>query len=267
MKIKGIYRICALLMALFIVSLSFASAASAKAEITWYEQVLEYEGINVNDLDIQLTNYEKIGDEIHYSGIFKIDVEKEVNKNIKKLDTKGSFSGIIKADGSEHSEYSGDNFNFVMDTSKVDENQKNVSYKCEQSLTIDGKIIASNEVIEVPKEQIQSIDNKIQDSTNNDKSISALASKRKIDLPSTAPWGSRLIYNNVKYSNILGTAQILAAILAFFNLGTSAGLAAIAVAVASAIPGYYNVDPANIYIDFFLTLTPGMYCEVDYFYV
>jgi hypothetical protein len=55
-------------------------------------------------------------------------------------------------------------------------------------------------------------------------------------------------------------------ILVYFSVGQSAALVAIAIDVA--IPAYLDIDPRDIYLDFFLTInTPNMYVEVDYYYV
>lgn len=123
MKMNKTSKIGAVFMALLIISLAFVPAASAKAEIAWYEQMLESKDITVHDFDVKITNYEKVGEDIYYTGDFKINVEKELDSKLKTLKTKGTVSGIIKADGSTHAEYVSNNFNFVMDSSIIEEKQ------------------------------------------------------------------------------------------------------------------------------------------------
>ncbi|MDY0386710.1 MAG: hypothetical protein RBT65_06165 [Methanolobus sp.] len=78
-------KISAMFMALLVVSLAFVPAASVKAEIGWYEQMLESEGVKVNDFDVKIISYEKIDNDTYYNGKFNIDVEKELGNNIKTL--------------------------------------------------------------------------------------------------------------------------------------------------------------------------------------
>ncbi|WP_135606792.1 hypothetical protein [Methanococcoides sp. NM1] len=268
MKTHEKVRMSAMFMALLVVSLAFVPAASAKAEITWQEQMLESNGISVNDFNVKMTSYEKVGDEIHYNGDFKIDVEKKVDDKLKMLKTKGTFSGIIKPDGSTHIEYIGNNFDLRVDSSKIGENQENILYQFDQVMTVDGKTKKTNEIREVPKEQIVNIDEEMGTYISGEQSVSLLSSS-KIDVPSTAPWGSTLIYDDVQYADILATGAILTGILAYFGLAQAAALSAIAVAVGYAIAEYAEVDTHDIYLDFFLTLNPlsPMHVEVDYFYV
>jgi hypothetical protein len=268
MKTHEKVRMSAIFMALLVVSLAFVPAVSAKAEISWQKQMLESNGISVNDFDVKMTSYEKVGDDIHYAGEFKIDVEKTVDGKLKTLNTKGIISGIIKSDGSTHIEYIGNNFDLRVDSSKMGSSQENALYQLDQVLIIDGDTKETSEIIKVPKEQIATIDEEARTSLSGEQSVSLLKSKTKIDIPSTAPWGSTLIFNDVQYEDILVSSVILGAILSYFSIGQLAALAAIAIAIASAIPAYLDINPRDIYLDFFLTInTPNMYVEVDYYYV
>ncbi|ABE52705.1 hypothetical protein [Methanococcoides burtonii] len=257
-----------ILTAMLLVSMLLMPAVSAKAETTWHSQMLESNGISTNDFDVKLTSYEKIGEEIHYTGDFKIDVEKMIDGKLKTLKSKGTISGIVNQDGTINVEYSGNNFNFVLNSMKIGDDQENVLYQFDQVLTVDGKTENSKDIIKVPKNQITLIDKEMQASLTEDQVSSFLKSKTKVDLPSTAPGGSLLIYNDVQYADLLVTGGIIIAILVFFSMGTTAGLGAIVLAVAVAVPEYYDVDTRDIYIDFFLTLYPlsTMHVEVDYFY-
>ncbi len=266
-KSKGM-QLGTLLAVMLLLSMAFAPAVSAQAEIAWYEHMLESNGVMINDFDVKLDNYGKVGDKIHYDGTFKIDVERSVDSKLKKLKAKGTISGLINSDGSVHVEYIGNNFNFIMDSIKIGEDKENILYQYEQTLTIDGKTQKLNEIVEVPKSQQNVVDEGISLSLTDEQSVSLLSSGTKVDLPSTAPWGSILIYNDVQYADLLVTGGIIIAILAFFGLGPVAGLVAIALAIAIAIPEYYDVDARDIYFDFFLTINPLslLHVEVDYFY-
>jgi hypothetical protein len=91
--------------------------------------------------------------------------------------------------------------------------------------------------------------------------------KTKFDVPSLAPYGSILVFNNFKYSNILNGLSVVAAIAAYFKITQVAVTTAAIQAVLQAIPGYYNVSSDDIYIDFFIIPRHNpFYCEVDYFY-
>jgi len=189
-----------------------------------------------------------------------------VNSKLKTLKTEGTFSGVIKADGSNHAEYVGQNFNFVMDLSIIEEKQESILFNYEQSLTVDGVTKKSAEVVEVPKEQVDIVNQDMLVSLSNTPSIGLLR-LTKINVPSYAPLGSVLIYNDLQYADLLVSSGIIVAVMAFFGLTVAAGLAAIAAAVLAAIPEYYDVDYRNIYLDFFLTPSLGMHVEVDYFYI
>jgi hypothetical protein len=147
-------RIGAIFAAMILVSLAFVPAVSAQAETKWYKQLLESNHITVNDFDTELTEYEKVGDQIHFSGTFEFDVEKEIDKQIKKLKSSGTVSGIIYPDSSIHTECTGDNFKLVTDTSKIGEDEENYLYQTEQMLTVNGKTSSQTETFEVSKEQV-----------------------------------------------------------------------------------------------------------------
>ncbi|AKB18994.1 hypothetical protein [Methanosarcina sp. WWM596] len=141
---KNKIKIGAVFVAMILVSLAFVPAVSAQAETRWYKQLLESNQITVNDFDTELTEYEKVGDQIHFSGTFKFDVEKDIDKETKKLKSSGTISGIIYPDSSIHTECTGDNFKLVTDTSKIGEDKENFLYQTEQTLTVNGKKKLSN---------------------------------------------------------------------------------------------------------------------------
>ncbi|MDI3484888.1 MAG: hypothetical protein PWQ51_1674 [Methanolobus sp.] len=265
MKMNEKIKVSAIFMALLVVSLAFIPAVSAKTDISWYEQMLESKGITIHDIDVKMTNYEEVGDEIYYSGDFKIDVEKEVDNKLKKLKTKGTMSGTTKADGSTHVEYVGNNFNFVMDSSIIEEKQESVLFSYEQSLTVDGITTNSTETIEVSKAQINAINQETSTSSISEESVAIRSTK--IDVISAAPLGSILIYNDLQYADLLVTGGIIIPVLAYFGLAPAAALATIAAAVLAAVPEYLDINYRDIYLDFFITPQGMMFVEVDYFYI
>ena len=249
-------------------NLAFVPAVSAQAETKFHEQFLESNQITVNDFNTKMTKYEKVGNQIHYASTFKFDVEKDINNKIKTLKSSGTFTGIISPDSSIHVEYTGDNFALVTDTSKIGEDQENVLYQYEQVMTVNGETSTQKETFKVPQEQINALKEQSIDSAEYAHPNSLLASKVKVDLPSLAPYGSVLIYNDMQYETILDSLSILIAIAAYFKVPQATAAAAVALAVGTAIPNYLDIDPRDIYLAFFLTtnVSSPMWVEVDYYY-
>lgn len=257
-------RIGAIFAVMILVSLAFVPAVSAQAETKWYKQLLESNQITVNDFDTELTEYKKVGDQIHFSGTFEIDVEKNMNKQTKKLKSSGTISGIIYADSSIHTECTGDNFKLVTDTSKIDEDEENFLYQTEQTLTVNGKTNSQTETFEVSKEQVDAYEaQSVNFIESNDSVMSTKSTKVKVDLPRTAPLGAYRVFNDVQYADILVSGAVLAAILAYFGVAQGALLTAVAVAIGDAIPEYLDIEPEDIYLDFY---TNPAWIEVDYYY-
>lgn len=266
--IKNKIKISAVFAAMILVSFAFVPAVNAQAETKWYKQLLESNQITVNDFDTELTEYEKVGDQIHFNGTFKFDVEKDIDKQTKKLKSSGKISGIIYPDSSIHIECTGDNFKLVTDTSKIGEDEENFLYQTEQILTVNGKTSSQTEKFEVSKKQIDAYKAQpVNFIESTDPVMSTTKeTKVKVDLPSLAPPGSILVFNDVQYADILATGAVLAAILAYFGVVQAAALAAVAVAVGTAIPEYLDIDPRDIYLDFFTNPLVTFYIEVDYYY-
>lgn len=262
-------KVNAILIALLVVSLSFMPAASAKAETAWCEHILNSEDININDFDVELNEYEKIGDDLYYNGIFKIDIEKKSDGKAKKIKATGTITEIIKADGSINIEYLGDNFNIVMDLSPLEE-KESVLYNYELSLNIDGESKTTREIIEVPIKQLDN--NNLQEvvSSSEETQFSLVSStKTKIDIPSAAPLGAVLIHNNLQYADLMATIGIVGAIATVIGCEPALVVTVVLEAVLYAIPEYAEIDPHDIYIDIFVAPLPAnaLYVEVDYFYI
>ncbi len=134
-------------------------------------------------------------------------------------------------------------------------------------MTVNGETNTPKETFKVPKEQINALKGQSIDSAEYTHPNSLLASKVKVDLPSLAPYGSVLIYNNMQYETILDSLSILIAIASYFKVTQAVAGAAIAFAIGTAIPGYLDIDPRDIYLDFFLVpIGATMWVEVDYYY-
>ncbi|AKB32812.1 hypothetical protein MSSIH_2122 [Methanosarcina siciliae HI350] len=237
---------------------------TAQAETKWYKQLLESNKITVNDFDTELTEYEKVGDQIHFSGTFKFDVEKEIDKQIKKLKSSGTVSGIIYPDSSIHTECTGDNFKLVTDTSKIGEDEENYLYQTEQILTVNGKTNSQTETFEVSKAQVDAYEaQSVNFIESNDSVMSMKSTKVKVDLLRTAPLGCYLVFNDVEYADLLAAGTVLSLILASFGMAQGALLTAVAIAIGEAIPEFLDVEPEDIYLDFYTNPT---WIEVDYYY-
>lgn len=266
--VKKKIEIGAVFAAILLVSIAFVPAVSAKAETRWEKQVLESNGITVNDFDTKLTKYEKVGNQIHYSGTFKFDVEKNVGNEIKRLKSSGTFIGIIDSDTSIHTEYSGENFKVVTDISKIGEDKENFIYQSEEVTTVNGKINNVKETFKVPKEQINAFkENSMNSIKNSSLSKSVKSSgKVKVDLPNIIPPGSHLLFNDVKYSYILAGASIVGAIASALGVGQAVLIGNVIYAVGSAVPTFLDIEPADIYIDFYSNPYMGPFAQVDYYY-
>ena len=264
MKHREWTRISALFMAMLLLGVAFVPSVSAKAESSaWGAKLLESKGVTVNDFETTITHYDKVGDQIIYSGDFKIDVEKNINGTLERIKSKGTFKGVVDADGSAHIEYSGNGFKSNTDIVKLGTANGNTTYKVSEVVTHKGQTKKLARTVEVPEIKVEGKT----DSEAYGADDVHMASTNKVDLPSCAPWGAILVFNDVQYADILAGGVIAAAILAYF--GTPGVIAAIIVAVGYAIPEWLDVDIHDIYVDIFWVwyLLYGMYSEVDYYYV
>lgn len=261
MKNKGM-QLGAMLAALLIMSMAFVPAVSAQAiKSEWEKKMLESNGITVNDFETKITDYNKVGDQIVYSGDFRIDVEKSLEGNLERIKSKGTFKGIINANGSIQVEYSGNDFKSNTNIVKVDTTNGNTTYQVKEVITYKGQTKKSDRTIKIPETGAKTITNSQEPGTVN-------ALLTKVDLTSSAPWGSLLVFNDVQYSDILAGAAIVVGIIEYF--GGPGVVAAIILAIGIAIPEWMNIDSENIYVDIFYVWywpSPGMYPEVDYYYV
>ena len=257
---KGM-QLSAVLAVIMIVSMVFVPAVSAKAEKTKYDVFLDPYGITVNNFETKITEQYQIGDQFVFSGDFKFDVEKNIDDELRSIKSKGTFNGVFEADGSIHTEYSGEDFKLESDIVKVGESIENFTYQMSEIITYKGNTKIIEQTFEVPKQDVKTI-------SNPDDSGTVNALLTKYDLPSYAPPGSILIYNNLQYSELIADIVLLAAIAALIPGGmTVAGVLALIAAALIAIPYWIDVDPDNIYVDvFFVPIPTSLYIEVDYFY-
>lgn len=259
-KNKGM-QLGAVLAAMLLVSMVFVPAVSAQAiKSEWDKKMLESNGVTVNDFETKITDYNKIGDKIVYSGDFRIDVEKNIEGNLERIKSKGTFKGVINANKSIQVEYSGNDFKSNTNIVKAGTTNGNTTYQVKEVVTYKGKTKNSDRTFELPETEAKI-------ATNSQESGTVNALLTKVDLQSFAPWGSILVFNDVQYADILAGGVVAAAILAYY--GVPGVIAGIIVAVGYAIPEWMDIEPRNIYVDIFYVwyLPMGLYAEVDYYYI
>lgn len=258
---KGM-QLSAVLVVIMVVSMVFVPAVSAKAEKSKYDVLLNSYGITVNDFETKITEQYQIGDQLVFSGDFKLDVEHNIDDKLKSIKSKGTFDGVLEADGSTHIEYNGEDFKSEFDIVKIGESIDDFTYQMSQISTYKGNKKIIEDTLEVPKQNINTI-------SNPDDSGTVNALLTKYDLTSYAPPGSIKIYNDLPYPELVTDIALLGTIIAFVpGIGlTIAGLIAICVAALLCIPNWIDVDPENIYVDvFFVPIPTSIYVEVDYLY-
>ena len=273
---RGI-RAFSLLLAFLLVSMAFMPVVSAESQkASWQRVVLEKSGFTVNNLEQTITSTEKSADKVVYSGTYKIDVEKTIDGQLKRLNTAGTFTTSIDADGSMRMEcYSdtptsgikgdGADLSFVSDIKKIGEADGKRQYLVNQQITVDGKTHDTQSTLEVPVNTQTDVSSKLIDAEKG------MLAKTKYDLPSNAPWGSILVFNDVQASQIIGGAAILGVIAAYFG-GAPGVILLMCIEIIDRIPALVGVAQEDIYVDiWFITwLAPlfpnNMFMEVDYYY-
>lgn len=260
MKSKSM-KLGAMFAVMLIIGMAFVPAVSAKAEKSKYDVLFEPHEITVNNFETTITEQYQIGDQFVFSGDFKFEVEKNIDDKLKSIKSKGTFNGVFEADGSIHIEYSGEDFKLESDIVKVGESIENFTYQMSEIITYKGNTKIIEQTFEVPKQDV-----KTTLTPGDSGAVNALLTK--YDLPSYAPPGSILIYNDLQYSELIVDIVLLAAIAALIPGGmTVAGVLALIAAALTAIPYWLDVDPDNIYMDvFFVPIPTSIYIEVDYFY-
>lgn len=261
MKSKSM-KLGAMFAVLLIVGMAFVPAVSAKAEKSKYGDYLNSYGITVNDFETKITEQYKSGNQLVFSGYFKLNVENNIDDKSKNIKSKGTFNGVLEADGSTHIEYNGEDFKSEFDIVKIGESIENFTYQMSQIITYKGNTKKIEEIFDVPKQNINTI-------SNPDDSETVNAFLTKYDMPSYAPPGSIKIYNDLPYPELVADIALLGAIAALIPGGglTIAALIGIIVAALWCIPNWIDVDPENIYMDvFFVPIPPSIFVEVDYLY-
>jgi hypothetical protein len=270
---QGIFHATGILL----VSMAFMPVVSAESQkVSWQRVVLEKSGFTVNNLEQTITSTEKSADKVVYTGTYKIDVEKTIDGQLKRLNTAGTFTTSIDADGSMRMEcYSdtptsgikgdGADLSFVSDIKKIGEVNGKRQYLVNQQITVNGKTHDTQNTLEVPVNTQTDVSSKLIDAEKG------MQAKTLYDLPSNAPWGSILLYNDVQASQIIAGGLILAAVAAAFG-GTPGAVIGILMVAIDQVPALVGVAKEDIYVDiWFITwLAPlfpnNMYMEVDYYY-
>jgi hypothetical protein len=263
-----------MLFALLLVSITFMPIVSAKTQSQgWESQFLENSGYTVNTFEQTITSSETLGNQIIYSGNYKIDVQKNIDGTVKRLNTEGVFKEIINADGSvriecisnapkDNGKGEGNNFNLVTDLKKIGEVDGKTRYQVNQQISADGKNHVAQSTFDVPKQQTGV-------ATVPDAAMKTL-SKTKYDLPSHAPAGAILVYHDIQASQLMSGAVILSLIAAYFG-GAPGVLLAFVIQIIDAVPALLGVAKEDIYVDVFLipwasSFPDNIYMEVDYYY-
>ena len=246
-----------------VVCTAFVPVASAGGQSRLEQEMLQMANITVNSLDTQLIDYWKVDDKLFFEGIVNFDAESNFEGTLKRIVADQDVNGYVCDDGSYHIESIGKGYTSTIDARKVLEDPDSVTYKVDQTVVINGVQKTTSDSVIVPKNQ-------------NEEAIAlppiesgGVASARgMVDLPSLAPPGSILIFNDIRYSDLMWGSAALAIIASYFGVvpGVVAGLVAVAL---QAIPEYYDFDPDDVYLDVWLTPNPSqiMYAEVDYLYI
>lgn len=147
----------------------------------------------------------------------------------------------------------------------VSESSDAITLKIEQMVVKNGVVKASSDVVTLPKAERPDIDD-----LGGVSSIGLTSGKTKIDLPSMAPPGSTLVFNDVQYFYLLHGTVALAAIATYFGVLPAVILGLVAAAL-NALADYGDFDPEDCYLDVWLVPEPHplapILIEVDYVYV
>ncbi len=155
-------RAFSMLLAFLLVSVTFMPLVSAESQkSSWQRVVLEKSGFTVNNLEQTITSTEKLTDKVVYSGTYKIDVQKNVDGKMKRLNTEGIFTTTLNADGTIRMEGYPDtsstglkgndaDLSFVTDIKKVGEADGKNIYRVNQQVSFNGKTQQSETTIETP---------------------------------------------------------------------------------------------------------------------
>ena len=264
MKLKLGMRVLSLLLVFALIGAMFVPAVSAESDRRFEEELLKNAGIKVNNLDTESLEYEVIGDKTFIHGNIKFDAEAGIGGKSEKIVANQEVNGYYCNDGSFHIESVGSKFRSVTDAQLVFEDSDSIKFRIEQSVTKNGVTEKSSDIVTYEKKGTDTKkSNELITTSENLKS-----GKTKIDIPSAAPSGATLIFNDIRYSDVKWGAAALAVIATYFGVlpGVIIGLIAVALAAAE---DYGDVDGDDIYLDFW---TPGyggqmIYVEIDYLYI
>jgi len=257
-------RALSVLLAVLLVSVAMVPAVAAQSEKHFEEELLQNMGIKVNSIDTELCDYKKVGDTIFFNGNVKFDAESGISGKFERIYADQQVNGHYSENGSYRIESVGTNYRSVIDAQVVSESSDAITLKIEQMVVKNGVVKASSDIVTLPKTESPDI---------NDLRVSSIgltSDKTKIDFPSLAPSGSTLVFNDVKYSDLMWGTAALAAIAMLFGVVPGVILTLVAVAL-QAIPDHYDFEPGDCYLDIWLVPEPHpsapILVEVDYIYI
>lgn len=256
-------QIVPVLIALMVVCTAFVPVASAGGQSRLEQDMLQMANITVNSLDTQLIDYWKVDDTLFFEGFVNFDAESNIQGTVKRIVADQDVHGYVCDDGSYHIESIGEDRSSTIDARKVLEDPDSVTYRVDQTVIVNGVVKTTSESVTVPKNQ-----NEEDIAPSPIESGGEASARAFVDLPSLAPPGSILIFNDIRYSDLMWGSTALAVIASYFGVvpGVIVGLVAVAL---QAIPEYYDFDPDDVYLDVWLTPNPSniIYVEVDYLYI
>ncbi|WP_292521439.1 hypothetical protein [Methanoculleus sp.] len=258
-------RALSALLAVLLVSVAMVPAVAAQSEKRFEEELLQSMGIKVNSIDTELRDYKKVGDTIFFNGNVKFDAESGISGKFERIYADQQVSGYYSENGSYHIESVGTSYSSVIDAQVVSESSDAITLKIEQMVVKNGVVKASSDTVTLPKTERPDLDD-----LSGVSGIGLTSDKTKIDLPSMAPPGSTLVFNDVQYFYLLHGTVALAAIATYFGVLPAVILGLVAAAL-NALADYGDFDPEDCYLDVWLVPEPHpsapILIEVDYVYV
>ncbi|WOX58387.1 hypothetical protein [Methanoculleus receptaculi] len=258
-------RALSVLLAMLQVSVAMVPAVAAQSEKRFEEELLQNMGIKVNSIDTELCDYKTVGDTVFFNGNVKFDAESGVSGKFERIYADQQVSGYYSKNGSYHIESVGTNYRSAIDAQVISESSDAITLKIEQVVVKNGVVKVSSDIVTLPKTERPDIND-----FGGVSSIGLTSDKTKIDLPSMAPPGSTLVFNDVQYFYLVYGTAALAVVAAYFGVlpAVILGLAAVALEAAA---DYGDFDTEDCYLDVWLVPEPHpsapILIEVDYIYL
>jgi hypothetical protein len=128
-EVQG-FRVGEMVMELVLINMAISLTGDERVEISPYHQrLLASYGITVHQLETSLTGCAREGSKTTCEGTFLIDVEKQVEGELKRVKSTGRFRGVIKDCGAMRIEYFGDNFTFKSEIAQIGTDGGNITYQ------------------------------------------------------------------------------------------------------------------------------------------